>query len=467
MAVSVALAGVTVIWHSTRRQAWIEGSIPARPELAGWPAALQDRITACEERIQARKDAVVALGELAGLYHANGFHSEAARCYQALLDLAPREPRWPHRLAHVLAGFGRVEDAVPLWRRTVELAPGYVPARLRLGDALLKGNEVVEAADAYRGVLAIEPRNPYALLGLARIDVEGERWAEARNRLETVVRLSDYSLGYDILPTVCEKLGDEKRAQELRGRAKASGAYRDVADPWVDELALVCFDLYRLLLMAGAAAGANDHVTAERLFERAGRLFPDEASIHYQVGVYLVNRREFTRAKTHLERSVELAPTFADGWAWLAFVRSTVGDTAGADLALNRGLEHCPHSPGLHLDRGRRRAAAGLHDEAIADFKESSRLRPEDPDAYIELARELLQAGRAKEGAAALREAVRVEPGHAFALMQLAIQAIMEDDEVEASAWIRQIQAQPRVPPENREAVLQAFRQRFGHGPEQ
>lgn len=467
------LAGLMIVfavavasWFRFQREQWFAAAVPARPDLSGWPAGLQARIADSERRSLQGSGRVAALGELASLYHANGFHAEAAVAYAGLLRLDAGNPRWPHRLAHVLAGFGRAEEAISLWQKVEDLAPGFLPARLRLGDALLKSNRVEEAGRVYEAVIALEPRNAYALLGLARIDIEAERWAEARDRLEAVVRLSDYGLGYDILPTVCEKLGDEERARAIRGREKASGAYRDAPDPWLDELAAECFDVYRLLLLAGAAGFAQDNPTAERLFARALQLAPEDAPVHYQVGIYFLNRREYTRARSHLEQCVRLAPDFADGWASLAFLCGSVGDAPGAERALSVGLQRCPTSPGLHLDRGRRRAAAGRFEEAIEDFQRSAQLRPEDPDAYVDLARVLIKLQRSDEAAVALQQALRVEPGHVFALTTLAIYSTGKGDEAAARKWIREMEQQPRVSVGDREAVLRAFSQRFGRPPE-
>mgnify|MGYP005859221749 CR=1 FL=1 len=130
-------------------------SVPARPDLAGWPVELVQRVDAAEARLAAGSDPR-ALGALGSLYCANGFLSEAAQCYQGLVELEADEPRWPHRLAHILAGYGRVAEAIPLWRRTLDLAPDYMPARLRLGDALLKDNQTDEAAAVYAAALALE-----------------------------------------------------------------------------------------------------------------------------------------------------------------------------------------------------------------------------------------------------------------------------------------------------------------------
>jgi tetratricopeptide (TPR) repeat protein len=459
--VAVSVAG-WMAWNSAQRRARIEASIPARPDLNEWPAELAQRITDCEERARRGDDAIAGLDELSRLYHANGFYPEASQLYAALLQLDPDNPRWPHRLAHILAGFGRIEDAMPLWRQTLAHAPDYIPALLRVGDALLKVNQNAEAAEVYASVLRLEPRNPYALLGLGRIDVAAERWAQARERLESAVMLSNYELGYDLLPTVYERLGTSGRGEEIRARSKASGAFRDPADPWLDELHSDCYDAYRLSLLGGNAQRNGDMRGAVAILERALKFAPDSAPIHYQLGMLFVSQREFTRARPRLEECIRLAPDFADGWAQLAHLQWTVGDRAAFERTINEGIVRCPDSAGLRQDRGRRLLKDGKTDAAIADFREAIRLRPQEAGAYLDLALAYGVIGRNADAAVELRRALQAEPENPDALEGLAIHAINVGDAAEARDFLRRVLSQPRISPETRESLRQAYTQKFG-----
>jgi tetratricopeptide (TPR) repeat protein len=213
----------------------VAATLPPVPDLSAVPVVLRERIGAAESRALGRLTAAKGLAELSRFYHANGFLAEAVRCYGGLEQLAPVEPRWPHLHASILAGYGEIEPAMQSWRRVIQLAPAYVPARLRLGDCLLKANRPDEAAAVYADVLRIAPNDSYAVLGLARIDLEAGRWDQARQRLETVVSQTNYNLGYDLIVSLYERIGQRERAAAIRGSAKASGAYRDPPDPWLDE----------------------------------------------------------------------------------------------------------------------------------------------------------------------------------------------------------------------------------------
>jgi tetratricopeptide (TPR) repeat protein len=471
LAVAVLVGGVAAAatlwwWHETARErAVVAASLPPGPDLSGLSADLLQRINGCEQRARTGPGRTAALAELSRLYHANGFLAEASRCYEGLLQVDSTNPLWPHRLANIVAGYGDLDEAMPLLRRAVALAPAYGPARLRLGDALLKMNQNAEAAKVYGAVLEREPGNPYALLGLARLDVDAGRWAEARTRLESVVAQTKYTVGYDLLPTVYEHLGQPDRAVAIRARMKASGAFADMLDPWMDELIDDCYSTYRLSVAAGTAQHRGDTKGAINLLQRAISLAPDSGPLQFQIGLIYFEQRNYTNARQHLERCTVLTPDFPDGWAYLTKLYTTVGDATSARRVLAGGLARCPRSPGLRLEYGRQLSAAGQFAEAIPELEESIQLRPEEADAYVELAKVYFQLNRVDEGVAELHRALQVEPEHPTALTTLALYSISTGDETAARAWLRRVQLQVRTQPETVDALLRAFTQRFGKAP--
>jgi predicted Zn-dependent protease len=457
-------AGGTWWWQRAGdRQAIVLAALPPIPDLSMKAPVLRDRVTAAEARAQGRFAAQKGLADLSRLYHANGFQEEATRCYAGLEQLAPAEARWPHLHATIIAGYGEIEPAMQLWQRVILLAPDYVPARLRLGDCYLKTNRPDDAAAAYAEVLKLSPANSYALLGLARLDLDAGRLEKARERLETVVKQTNYSLGYDLIVSLYERTGQKERASAIRGAAKASGAYHDLPDPWLDGLLDDCFDPYRLALAAGIAAHFGESSDAVRLLERALALDPKNVSTHFQLGSVSVQRGDSKSAREQLEECTRLAPEFADGWAHLSALQAQMGEVSAAARTLLTGLSHCPDSPGLHLMRARNLRAGGQNGEAINEFQTSIRLRPNEPDAYVELGNTYIELGNDKEGIQKMLEAIEADPGHPIALSALAFQSIITGNETGARLWLTRVANQARVPHEQSARLLEAYRQAFGH----
>jgi Flp pilus assembly protein TadD len=161
-----------------------------------------------------------------------------------------------------------------------------------------------------------------------------------------------------------------------------------------------------------------------------------------------------------------LAPDFSDGWAQLADLLMKLGDRAAAERVVTAGLAHCPNSPGLHLQRANQLSAAGRFPEAIEQYKEAIRLRPDEADAFIDLAGVYFQLDRTEEGIAEIYKALKAEPEHPGALSTLAFNAISNGDEAGAREWLRHVKQQPRVTPEVRAVLVKAFVERFGRSPD-
>lgn len=460
IAVCLVLGGVAWLWQRHQRQADLAASAPPRPDLAAWPDELAERVARGEARLSSGPDRIQALAELSRLYHANGYLAEAARCYEALEAHAPGTPRWLYRHAMILSGYGQNTPAI---ERLRTIAPGvYLPAGIRLGDILLKEGDIAAAVDIYNAIQRSHPNEPYSLLGLARCDIDRGLWQDARTKLERLVALTNYALGYDLIVPVYERLGQQDRAAEIRGKMRAWGAFRDMEDPWMEELLEDSYDAYQLSLAAGAAERRPDLPLATRRLERAVKLAPDSATLRFQLGMLHLQRKEFTRAREQLEACTRLAPDFADGWAHLSGLHLTVGDRAGSDRTLDEGLRQCPDSPGLHQMKAQRHLQAGRHEEAIAEFKRSIELRPTEADAYVQLGMILMGTGRRSEAVAVFESALVAEPQHPFVLCTLALHAIETNDEPAAVRWISQARQQPRVKEVDLQRVLQAFSTAFG-----
>jgi tetratricopeptide (TPR) repeat protein len=460
----MAVAG-NFFWRAEERRAIAVISIPAQPELSGKPAELSERIRACEERIKAGSDVISALCDLSQLYHANGHYAEAIQCYRGLLRIDSSNPRWSHRFASIVAGYGQLDAAVDLWRRTVALAEDYTPASIRLADSLLKLNRSAEASALYHTVLKREPDHPYALLGLARIDIDAGRWTEARQRLESAFAKSGYSVGYDLLVSVCEQLGDTGRAQQIRSQGKASGAFFDIPDPWLREMYFDCYDSYQLSVVGGTAAREGDRSMGLSLVERAVRLEPETGHYHLQAATLYQQSGDPNQAREHLEAATKLAPDLADAWENLYSLLTALGQTEAARRALTNGLAHCPNSPSLHFQRGRLLMAANQLEQAIPDFKKAASLRPDEASSSFALALIYSRLGRSTESRAALEAALIAEPAYPPALCTLAQDYIVGGDEANAGILMQKIKDQPRVPPQERLKLDRAFQQKFGRAP--
>lgn len=463
--VAALAGGVLHRFRSDALRRTAAAGVSARPVLDAWPAELGARIRAQEEAIFGGGDPVAALAMLSALYHANGFYAEAQQAYATLQQLQPKEPRWPHRAAHLHAVFGELDQAIPLWEQVRRLAKDYLPAQVRLADALLKAGRVDDAAAVNRAVLEREPTNGYAQLGLARVDLARQDWTAARAKLEPLARQTEGLLGADLLATAYERTGEPQRGAALRARQKSHGLYVGPADPWVDELMDECYDPYRLALESGTSSIRGEDARTSRLLERALRLAPEDANLRFQVGSLAEQKGDLTRARNELQRAVRLDPKLTDAWAALVRVQAAAGDIQGSWRGLSEGLAANPESPVLLLERARRFKAQGRTDAAIADLRRVTRLRRDEALAFVELASLYFAQERTEEGIAVLEQGLEAEPGHPAALAIITFASIVGGDRARADQWFREVLDQPRVTAPEVQRLQRAYQEKFGQAP--
>lgn len=368
------------------RKSWLS-ACPREPDLAGWPAELHERVAGDSLRLRKWPPDTAALGELARLYQANGFLPEAETAYRALLGYDPRNPSWPHLLGVLLAGFGRMDEAVPLFRRSIGLDPGDVAGRLHLADALLKSNDMAGAGTAYQELLDRSPDNPYAELGLARVALAGDRRGAALKMLRGLVAANPEFYGaHDLLASLDEEFGADQEAAIERERA-GKGRFREAPDPLFDSLMDDCYDPYRLQVFAATAIAVRAYSDALPPLRRALGLAPDNGRTLRQLGLVYLKTGDNARARENLERAVALDPRNDGAVFDLVNAYQDMGEKAAAVNALAEGIKRIPESPGLHYDYARALIDAGRVPEAIPELEAAERLNPDNHGAAEELAR--------------------------------------------------------------------------------
>ena len=116
-----------------------------------------------------------------------GRRAEARESFREACELDPEDPRPHSNLALLVRDDGAHDEAIALLERALALS-GPNPRTLNnLANTLSVARRHVEAERVYRQALQLERTRP-ALLGLARLFVHAERWAEATPLFVEVLR---------------------------------------------------------------------------------------------------------------------------------------------------------------------------------------------------------------------------------------------------------------------------------------
>lgn len=462
---ALALGGKWLQHDRQIRLAW-QRARPGTPDLNDWPEAFRQRIRQAETQMNRWPPDLAALGELSRLYLANGFLREAEVGLRALVMYEPQNAHWAHFLAGVLADTGRLEEAIPLWENVAQRAPDYLPAQLKLGEALLKTNRSAEAVKVFTDVLSRAPDNPYALLGLARVDLDAGRWAPARARLEKAIAADPlFSAGHSLLATVAAQLGDTAAATAARERATALGRFKEGPDPWGDELREACYDVYRLRVMAASVVSTGGGREALPVLERALQLAPENPQTHRQLGKLYSLLHDYATARAELEKAIALQPTEPAAYLELVNVYRTTNDLPAAFRLLQQGLEACPGAAGLHYELALALIADKRSEEALVPLRKARELDPDNLTAYQQLAVTNFKLGREADAVEALQAALDRNPSFGPILLMMARYQIQSGTAEAAEKCLARAR-HAGAPEANLEELAQTFYRQFGRAPQ-
>ncbi len=405
-----------------------------------------------------------SIADLSRLYHANGYLSEARECYEALIANGSNNPKQIHLLASILSTYGMHDEAILHYRNAIQLDSAYLPARIHLGNALLKSRHFEDAEKAFKQALELDSNNAYALLGLARLRIARGNWKDAKTILKVAVEVSRYQIGVDLLASVYQELGEGDQADQLKSEHDFGG-YRDLPDPWIDEILIDCYDPFRLATAAGMASFRGNPTKARAILERAITLAPRDPMLHFQLGGISDSAGDAAQALKHYQRSVQIKPDFSDGWYNMYRIHRDNGNAGEAQRLLEQGYQNCPESPALMIEMADYMQRKGSFSQAVDLLRKSIALRPHEAQAYLNLARLYFKTDQTSLGVAAMEHALQVEPGHPLALTTLALNAINSKNQLEADGLMGRIRDQPKVDPEALSQLVDRYQTQFGKQP--
>lgn len=459
----------TITWQVVsgvrERSSW-RASLPQLPKLGKWPRQFAERIQKVDSSARGWPPDDAALGELARLYVANGFPKPAEVVLHMLMSHQPEDPRWPYYLAGILADGGRLEEAIPYLVEVASIKPDYVPARLKLAEGLRKLNRSEQAVKVYAEVLSKEPQNNEALAGLAVIDIEAGRWSEAKARLLSIVtRDSSFWTAFSLLATVADHLGESELAERARKRANEIGRFKEITDPWTDELLPYCYDVYRLQVIASAKSTTGDQAAAIAALRHAAELAPDDARTRRHLGKVYLASNDIVHAREELERAVALDPAEPTSYVELEKVYKAGNDVAGAERLLAEGLKHAPNSPALHYEYALVLVAEGRVAEGVPHMERARDLAPENVGTYEKLAMGYFRLGRSDDAVQAIETGLKRDPNNGPLIFLKGRYAIQTGDASLAEECLEQVR-KLGAPAANVEEFSEFFRRRFGRRPQ-
>ena len=449
MIAGLITAGTFVLMERAEQNALLE-RIPAPDGMRFGNQTLEDKMNQAHDAVQkalskngpddrfGRK-----AGELGNLYQANHYYDQAIPCYRVAMEYNSENPRWPYDMAFIQQEKGENRSVQDLLKKTIQLSPGYTPARLKLADSYFKSGDITKAKDQYRRRLDLEPDDPYALLGLARIAIDDGRWENAEAYLKQAANKNpQFGSAHRLLAAVHEHFGRKEAMKRSLDRAARCTRFRPAPDPWIDSLNDLCFDVEQLLVLGSKAITELDIEKAARFFNRARELDAKDPRVHLSLGRLCFMTSQLRESRGFFLKAIELDPKSDEAYFQLGVISRREGDLGGAREMFRKALTFQPDNANVYNNLGVTLLEMGDFKGAKEALQKALEIYPEHINARYNLALALWSLGKSEEAIQEYRRIMKVKPKWAIVANSLAwVLATDQDPQnrngTEALKWAR------------------------------
>src|SRR5437588_1334689 len=378
-----------------RDSASMDFSAPEIPQvnIAGLPQETQEQAAqayAAAAKQPQDADAVGKLGMLLDNYHRS---EDAELCYRRAHLLAPAAFKWLYYWGSLLLREKKMGEALPILTSALRLEPEYLPANLKVGEALLVAGKTEQAGKIYDGILKDYPDTAEAYYGLGRVKAAlGDQVAAAELYRQACQLFPTYGAAHYGLAVAYRKLGRIREAEEQANLHERNNyIVPPLADPLRDEL--------RALDMSAAAhlergvqleqVGRIDDAIAET--EKALELDRSLAKAHLNLLILYAKKGKAKQAEEHYKALLAQDPDqFPDASYNYGVLLFEEGKFDEAEKAFRKTLAIAPSNDAAHNNLGYLLEREGKLDEAAIEYKKAIEANPSSRQAHFKLGRILV-----------------------------------------------------------------------------
>jgi len=350
------------------------GSLPPLPEIAtaGFLPAIRQDVDAAITAAKTRPDDVASVGRLGMVLQAYKQLQGARQCYRRAASLDPRRFEWRYYLGLVSEG----REAADALREAVRLRD-YLPARLRLGEALLGLGDFSGARDVYRGL-----QHPAALFGYGRATNDPTYYEKA------LAAFPQYGAALFALAQHYQRAGRGADAQRLM---TDYARFKLVAPPVEDRLLEAVEALNRgpdrLLAQAADLDAQGQLAPAADLQLKALELDPRLTQAHINLISLYGRLGKAADAEKQYREAIALVPNAFEAYYNFGVFCYASNRRAEARAAFARALEINPNSADAHNNMGALFQEQGKLEDAANEFQKAVQLQPGLRLAHFHLGR--------------------------------------------------------------------------------
>lgn len=393
----------------------------------------------------------------------------AAEAFASAVKLQPDSASPNYMWGLSLYSAGEVQEAFSPLQLAARLNPSDARPHLVLATAMDQESQIADAEREWRAALAVDPGSSMALDGLSRDLIEDKDYAA------TIALLEQSAHRGQRTPTQSLNLGMAyARTLQLKESSKVLREGLNTTPdslPLADELAVVLMLLDRpgeadAVLTAALARHPGDLKTqvlylrvlvssksekASQLGQKLLVIAPHNWEVLYLNAQLEMREGQFPQARSHLGESVALRPDYFQSQEALGNVLSELKDFSGAREHLEKAIELGDSEPAVQYELAKVLQSLGQVEQSKEKLRIFQTMRKTEADrtlavGKIESGDRAMAAGDAAQAVTLYREALADDPNEALLAYKLAKALDKTKDSVgETAALQRAIELNPNL----------------------
>jgi tetratricopeptide (TPR) repeat protein len=396
-------------------------SLPPLPSLALdlFPPAAREAVSGVHAKATRMPTDPQAVGALGRVLQAWEQWEAAHLAYARAGALAPDVSDWHYLDGIVLQRLARHAEAGVRFRQAVAASPDYLPARVKLADALFEAGDLDESARLFEALSREPATEPMGRFGLGRIAaVKGQHEAAISHLQDALNRFPAWGAAHYALALSYRALGRRDLAQRaLDQHARHGPGWPVLEDPVLASVnglrddAVASLQRGLKLADAGDLAGAiaaheaavarnpslaqahanlislygrtRDWMKAEQHYNTVVALGYNLDDAHYDYGVLLGLQEKWDQAAEAYRRAVDVNSLHSRAHNNLGQILERQGKTTAASEAYRRAVSSQPQFRLARFNLGRTLVLLGRTPEAILELHKLVEPRDAETPLYL------------------------------------------------------------------------------------
>lgn len=361
--------------------------------------------------------------------HKAGQVQEADRIYTAILNAQPKHPDANHNMGVLAIGVGKVEQALPFFKKALEANLAKAQFWLSYIDALIKLDKLAEAK------AVLDQAKSKGAKGDG-FDKQEQRLHEAQK--ETLVASKLASEPKPKQPNILDTLKLDQALKLAKKKAKegspdeAKRIYQDILTKFPQNKR--ASDGMKALFgrAVGNASKVQDppqdrleslvNLHSQGRFQKALvhanvllQQFPNSSVLHYIRGVIYKGLGQLYASVEAYNKALAIKPDYADAYHNIGEALQEQGKLEEAIEAYKKTLAIKPDYADAYINMGNTLKNQGKLEEAIEAYNKALALKPDYAEAYYNMGVALKEQGKMDEAIGAYNKALTIKPDFAAA----------------------------------------------------